>query len=444
MPPAQPADPPVPRRATPPQEEALTGRHGEHTAATTATAAAELAARTARRGVVATASADGAATPAPAKPPARRPRQPIASPWHDRAAASPAPSTLARLLDARLDAAVAAELGDGTLTADLASALDFANRAKADNTRRAYAADLADLEAYCRHHEVPLPLPLPPAVLGAYLSACARLRPPPALATLARRLAAMRKLHELNGFKGLDNPGQHPDLLRVWQGIRNQLTWSQEQAAPAATAEIRRMVEACPDHLYIGVRDKALLLLGYALLTRRSELVHLDVEDLVLVEQGLVATVWRRKTDPEGKDVQLVAIPYGTHLVTCPVRAWLAWRDAAGLQTGAAFRPVHPRARLDSPDATAIRAQIQAVPRLRAEKVSLLLKRAAQRAGFPDWPAYSGHSPRRGAAVELRRRARATDIEIAEAGGWRNLDQVRRYTRLAALWEDPPAGRLGL
>jgi integrase len=344
-----------------------------------------------------------------------------------------------------LDPAAAAELAGGNLTGDLAAAVDFAERAKADNTRRGYAADLADLEAYLLARDQPLQLlPLPPAAIGAYLSACARLRPAPRLATLARRLAAIRTLHQATGHVGLDNPGQHPDLLRVWRGIRRERTWSQRQAAPAATAEVRRMVQACPPHLYIGVRDRAMLLLGYALLTRRSELVRLDIEDLVLVDQGLVVTVWRRKTDPEGKDVQLVAVPYGQHLETCPVRAWLAWREVAGLATGPAFRPVHPRARLDSPDTAALQADIQAAPRLRAEKVSEAIKRAAARAELPDPQTYSGHSPRRGAAVELRRRAHATDIEIAEAGGWRNPDQVRRYTKLAALWDDPPAGWLGL
>jgi site-specific recombinase XerC len=68
------------------------------------------------------------------------------------------------------------------------------------------------------------------------------------------------------------------------------------------------MVAACPLDHFIGVRDRALLL-HYVLGTRRSELVALDVEDLVLVEQGLVAVVWRRKTDQERRGLDLVASP---------------------------------------------------------------------------------------------------------------------------------------
>jgi site-specific recombinase XerC len=70
------------------------------------------------------------------------------------------------------------------------------------------------------------------------------------------------------------------------------------------------MVTACPLDRFIGVRDRTLLLLHYVLATRRSELVALDVEDLVLVDQGLVAVVWRRKTDQERSDLDLVAVPY--------------------------------------------------------------------------------------------------------------------------------------
>jgi site-specific recombinase XerD len=84
------------------------------------------------------------------------------------------------------------------------------------------------------------------------------------------------------------------------------------------------MVAACPLDRYLGLRDRALLLLHYVLGTRRSELVALDVENLVVVDQGLVAVVWPRKTDQERCGLDLVAVPYLQQPATCPVRAWLA------------------------------------------------------------------------------------------------------------------------
>ena len=94
----------------------------------------------------------------------------------------------------------------------------------------------------------------------------------------------------------------------------------------------------------------------------------------------------------------------------------------------------------------ALRAAIQAAPRLQAARITLLLKRAAERAGLADWQRYAAYSQRRGAAIQLRRQG-ASDLEIALAGGWRNLDEVRRLataTRIPDIWDDPDASRLGL
>ena len=72
----------------------------------------------------------------------------------------------------------------------------------AANTRRGYEADLDDFEAYCVEHRVPA-LPAAPAVIAAYLAVRADRTPVLALATLARRLAAIRKVHDRNGYRGL-------------------------------------------------------------------------------------------------------------------------------------------------------------------------------------------------------------------------------------------------
>jgi site-specific recombinase XerC len=248
---------------------------------------------------------------------------------------------LAQFLAPRLAPKVADELAGHELEEDLGLAVAAAAASMAANTRRGYGNDLADFQAYCAEHQVP-GLPAAPAVIAAYLAIRAFREPRLSLASLARRLAAIRKLHDLNGYRGQANPGRQPDVQRAWAGIRRQRTWTQQQVPEAGADQVRAMVAACPLDRYIGLRDRALLLLHYVLGTRRSELVALDVEDLVLVDQGLVAIVWRRKTDQERRDLDLVAVPYLQQPATCPVRAWLAWQEAAGLESGPAFRPVHP------------------------------------------------------------------------------------------------------
>jgi hypothetical protein len=123
-----------------------------------------------------------------------------------------------------------------------------------------------------RGERVPKHEPRHPGRWGVLLlltMAAVRAHRPPILApaSLARRLAAIRKVHELNGYRGLDNPGRHPDVQRAWAGIRRQRTWTQQQAPEAGADQVRAMVAACPLDHFIGVRDRALLLLHYVLVT---------------------------------------------------------------------------------------------------------------------------------------------------------------------------------
>ena len=319
---------------------------------------------------------------------------------------------------------------------DLQAAVEYALASKAPATLRAYDADWRHFATWCasRGHD---PLPAHPTVVAAYLAAHARgvggvgkLK----TSTLQRRMAAIGAYHDASYHP---NPCRSPEVQATWRGIRRQLGWSQDRAAPAVTAVLRQLVETCDPERYIGLRDRAMLLLGFAGLLRRSELVALDVADLVPVQGGLEVRLDRSGTDPEGRG-SLRAAPYGEHPGTCPVRAWFAWRNAAGLTEGPAFRPVHPRARVGhySP------AAIQRAPRLTDLAVYRAVQTAARRAGLETPLKYRGHSLRAGAAVQAA--PVATDQELMEAGGWASLEVVRSYTASSRIWEDPVAGRLGL
>jgi integrase len=323
---------------------------------------------------------------------------------------------------------------------DVRAAVELALASKAPATVRAYEADWRHFAAWCasRGHT---PLPADPPVVAAYLAAHARgvggvqrLK----TSTLQRRMAAVGAYHTANY---LPNPCQSPEVQATWHGIRRELGWSRNRAAPATTSVLRQLAATCDNERYIGLRDRAMLLLGFAALLRRSELVALDVSDLVLVPEGLEVRVAHpvdhAKRDPE-PSVDVRAVPYGDHADTCPVRAWIAWRRAAGLSQGPAFRPVHPRARVGHyPTAT-----IQRAPRLTDLAVYRAVQNAARRAGLQTPLKYRGHSLRAGAAVQAA--PVATDQELMEAGGWASLEVVRSYTGSRRIWEDPVAGRLGL
>jgi Phage integrase family len=166
-------------------------------------------------------------------------------------------------------------------------------------------------------------------------------------------------------------------------GIRRAKGTAPETKAPTLTDDIRAMCAKLPEGL-LGVRDRALLLLGFAGAFRRSELVSLDVSDLELNSQGLVVMLRRSKTDQEGAG-RKIGIPYGSTYWTCPVRSLQAWLEESGIVEGPLFRCVNRHGKIQP-------------GRLSGFAVSLIVKRYAAAAGL-DVTKSSGHSLRAGFAT---------------------------------------------
>jgi integrase len=298
----------------------------------------------------------------------------------------------------------------------------FVRAAKAPATLRAYRSDWDHFVGWCRHHTL-CPLPASPETVGLYLTALAATHRP---ATMTRRLTAISKAHAI---AGQPSPAtmQQPAVSETLKGIRRKLGTAQPTKAPLLTADVRRMLEALPDTV-AGRRDRALLLLGFAGGFRRSELTALDVADVLPTEDGLVVKLRRSKTDPEGKGRD-VGIPYGSTPSTCPVRALMTWKTAAGISEGALFRGVDRHGRVGT-------------IRLHKDSVGLVVKRAAEAAGL-DPAKYAGHSLRAGLATQAYLNG-AGELAIMRQTGHRSLAMVRRYIRDGSLFRENPAAKLGL
>ena len=186
------------------------------------------------------------------------------------------------------------------------------------------------------------------------------------------------------------------------------------------------MVATLPDNL-LGLRDRALLLIGFAGAFRRSELVSLDVEDVEECAEGLRVTLRRSKTDQEGAG-EVKGIPYGRKLETCPVRALRAWLEAAGITAGPIFRSVNRH------------GQVQP-GRLSDKAVALVVKRAAEAAGF-DATRYAGHSLRTGLTTSAAA-AGVQERDIMRQTGHRSVNMVRRYIREGELFRSNAAAQVG-
>lgn len=216
-------------------------------------------------------------------------------------------------------------------------------------------------------------------------------------------------------------------VREVLKGIRRTIGTATDEAAPATIGDIRAMIAHAGQNL-TAVRDRALLLIGFAGAMRRSELTALDVADLERRDEGMALTLRRSKTDQEGAG-RKVALPYGSDPRTCPVRALDDWLTATDITDGPIFRPINRH------------GQVQPT-RLSGQSVSLIVKRLAASAQM-DSQRYSGHSLRAGFATSAAA-AGATEAAIANQTGHRSMEILRRYVRHGNLFTDNAVTRLGL
>jgi integrase len=282
-----------------------------------------------------------------------------------------------------------------------ARVLHFIEAATAPNTRRAYDSDLKHFLAWGGS------LPASPDVVARYLAAHATTH---VMATLARRLVAIRRAHAL---QGLPDPVRSELVRLTFRGIRRAHGRPQRRAAALAAKEMATIVASLGDSVR-DVRDRALLLIGFAGAFRRSELSRIDCKSIERTPRGVVITIPRSKTDQEGQSRQ-VAIPHGQNTI-CPVRALDQWLERAGISKGPMFRPVTRRGHV--------------LPgRLSGDSIASIVKQRVRAIGL-DPTRYSGHSLRAG-FVTSAARAGTPAWRIKAQTGHASDALVGRYIRLS-------------
>ncbi len=312
------------------------------------------------------------------------------------------------------------EAGALALAAAADRARQYLGASKSANTLRAYAADWRDFEGWCAHVGRS-PLPSDAETVALYI---AELAATSKVSTISRRLTTIHKAHEV---EGLASPARHPLVKDVFDGIKRELGVLQRGKTPLLLSEISPMVDTC-ENAITGIRDRALLLVGFAGAFRRSELAALRVDDLTFVPDGLVVFLARSKTDQEGQGVKK-ALPYGQHDATCPVRALQAWLDVLGVGSGPVFRRIYASGRIGA-------------HALSDRTIALIVKKAALAAGL-DPRKYAGHSLRSGFATQAAISG-ASERAILKQGNWASERMARRYIRDANLFRDNAAGQIGL
>ena len=293
-----------------------------------------------------------------------------------------------------------------------ASVQSFVQAGVAPATRRAYRADLDHFEAWGGT------IPATDDMVAAYVADHANALK---VSTLTRRLAAISIAH---GARGLPNPAANPLVRATMRGIRRAHGASQRQAKPLLREDLFVVLAAMGDRPK-DLRDRALLLSGFAGGLRRSELSAINCMDTERVREGIVLTIRRSKTDQDGVG-RRIGIPFG-RTIHCPARALENWLRAARIEEGPVFRPVDRHGRV-------------MVGRLSGEAVSLIVRERMAAAGF-DPTGYSGHSLRAGFATSAAR-AGVSTFKIRQQTGHASDAMLSRYVRDGELFLGNAAGVL--
>jgi integrase len=303
-------------------------------------------------------------------------------------------------------------------------ARDYFEAATSPNTRRAYDSDWRQFCSWCRRQGL-AHLPADPQIVGLYITACASgaataKREPAAVSSIERRLSALSSHYRQLG-EPLDRSDRH--IATVLDGIRNTHGRPPVQKEAVLPEDLIAMLETLDRGTLRGLRDRAMLLLGFAGGLRRSEIVGLDVGReqtnegrgwVEILERGTVVTL-RGKTG-----WREVEIGRGSSDATCPVAALETWLKLGRIAHGPLFRRVTGQ------------GKTVGLERLRDQEVARLVKRAAMAAGVRGdlsererQAKFAGHSLRAGLASS----AEVDERYVQKHLGHASAEMTRRYQR---------------
>ena len=290
---------------------------------------------------------------------------------------------------------------------------------KATNTKRAYTSDWRLFTDWCATHGLQ-ELPATPETIAYYLTFLGSSHK---ASTIKRKMAAISQRHK---SANLESPTGHPLVQGVWQGIQRTIGTRESGKEALWLADLRQVVGILPNDL-MGIRNRALLVIGWAGALRRSELVGIDVEHMRFTADGLMLTIEHSKTDQQGAG-QVIALPYGSNRSTCPVRSVQEWLSASGITSGPLFRRIDRHGNL--------------YERLTAQSVRLIVKKNCQEAGLPS-ASYGAHSLRSG-FCSTAAKAGKSEHQIMRQTRHKQSSSLQRYIKHGTIFEDNAASGIGL
>lgn len=294
------------------------------------------------------------------------------------------------------------------------------SHSKSDNTKRAYRSDWLQFANWSEENGRE-PLPATPETIVYFITMLGKTHK---ASSIKRKMTAISQRHETAGFP---SPTKTALVKGVWDGLQRKIGIKEEGKEALWLDELRAVVQAIPQHRLIGIRNRSILIIGWAGALRRSELAGLDVEDVTKTRAGLILHLNRSKTDQKGEG-QEIALPYGSNPFTCPVRSLEDWLAASGITEGPLFRRIDRHGNL--------------YDRLTDQSIRLIVKRSCEKVGL-DPEQYGAHSLRSGFCSTAARAGKA-EHQIMKQTRHKRTDSLQRYIRKANQFEDNAASGIGL
>ena len=242
------------------------------------------------------------------------------------------------------------------------------------------------------------------------------------MSTLRRRLVSIGVIHRLKGHY-LDT--KHPIIIENLMGIKRKKGSYQKGKKPILINHLKLTIDAIDkdtsDKTGIRkLRDKTIILLGFAGGFRRIELISIDFEDLEFVSEGVKIFIRKSKTDQFGEGM-IKGLPHFTNQKYCPVWHLKKWLEISEIKSGPIFRRFSKGLNLGK-------------NRLTDQSVALFLKKHLSNAGIENQN-YSGHSLRSGFATATAESG-ADERSIMAMTGHKTTQMVRRYIKEANLFKN--------
>ena len=288
---------------------------------------------------------------------------------------------------------------------------------KSVNTVRAYKSDFNDFGLFCVQSGFKA-LPTEPKIVSLYLTYLSTKNVK--FSTIKRRLVSIGVIHRMKG-QYLDT--KHPIVVENLMGIKRRKGTIQKGKKPILINNLKKLIDVIDEEKIEDInklRDKSILLIGFAGGFRRNEIVSLDKEDLEFVFEGLKITVKRSKTDQFGEGLTK-GIPYFENIAYCPVTILQKWINISKITKGPLFRKISKGSRLLE-------------NRLTDQTVALIIKKYLNKSGI-DSSNYSGHSLRSGFATSAAESG-AEERSIMAMTGHKTTQMVRRYIKEANLFKN--------